>query len=295
MEDTNERRQTDCIDFTGGKECHGLSVLCIQCEVEMKLISLFSKIHLIQFLSLLLLSAPWTAPCLAENGIPKATDQAVEDDTRKAFTHLDDYLKNNAIKFTTSYDAQSISLGTSRGAARFYVERPNLLRLELSGDGFSYLMISDGKVFTIYDEKKKKYAQRPATERPIEAVNLFTGLAAFQARVPQFFGLVGDVANGNIELKVTKVGVDRVGGLACVRYDMQYVSQADSDKWTVWLRADGVPLPCKTFIESSDEGSKQTNLYNWENKAPQSEKYVFVPPSGSTEVGISELSLRPLQ
>jgi hypothetical protein len=261
----------------------------------MKLISLFSKIHLIQFLSLLLLSAP-TAPCLAENGIPKATtDQAVEDDARKAFTHLDDYLKNNAIQFTTSYDAQSLSLGTSRGEARFYVERPNLLRLELSGDGFSYLMISDGKVFTIYDEIKKKYAQRPATERPIEAVNLFTGLAAFQARVPQFFGLVGDVANDDIDLKVTKVGVDRVGGLACVRYDMQYASQADSDKWTVWLREDGVPLPCKTSITSSDEGSQQTNLYNWEETAPKPEKYIFVPPSGSTEVGISELSLRPLQ
>jgi hypothetical protein len=261
----------------------------------MKSVSLFSKTYLIPFLSILFLSAPWTGVCLAENAAPQTTDQTAADDTREVFARLDDYLKNNAIQFTTSYDAQNVALGASRGSAHFYVERPNLLRLELSGDGFSYLMTSDGKVFTIYDEKKKKYAQRPAPDRPIEAVNLFTGLAAFQARVLQFFGLVGDVARGDSDLKVSKVGIDRVGDLACVRYEMQYTSQADSDKWTAWLREDGVPLPCKTFIRSSDEGSQQTNLYKWENAAPQSGNYIFSPPSGTTEVSISELALRPLQ
>ncbi len=261
----------------------------------MKSISSFSKISLIRILSLLLLSAQWTGACLAESAVPQTADEAAADDTRQAFARLDDYLKNNAIQFTTSYDAQNVSLGASRGNGHFYVERPNLLRIELSGAGFSYLMISDGKVFTIYDEKKRKYAQRPATERPIEAVNLFTGLASFQSRVLQFLGLVGDVASGDSGLKVTKVGVYRVGNLACVRYDMQYTSEADSDKWTAWLRKDGLPLPCKTVIRSSDEGSQQTNLYNWSNGTPRSGTYIFTPPSGSTQVDISELALRPLQ
>jgi hypothetical protein len=267
----------------------------IQREAEMKSVNLFPKTYLILFISLLLLCAPWTGACFAEDGVPKPVDKTTADDTREVFARLDGYLKNNAIQFTTSYDAQNVSLGTSRGDAHFYVDRPNLLRLELAGDGFSYLMTSDGKVFTIYDEKKKKYAQRPATERPIEAVNLFTGLAAFQSRVLQFLGLVGDVASGDADLKVTKVGVDNVGGLACVRYDMQYTSQADSDKWTAWLRKDGVPLPCKSAIRSSDEGSQQTNLYKWESAAPQSDNYIFVPPTGATEVSISELALHPLQ
>ena len=261
----------------------------------MKSVSLFSKTYSILFLSLLFLCEPWVGPCFAENGVSPAANTTAAEDTREVFARLDDYLKNNAIQFTTSYDAQNIALGASRGSAHFYVERPNLLRLELSGDGFSYLMTSDGKVFTIYDEKNKKYAQRPAPDRPIEAVNLFTGLAAFQARVLQFFGLVGDVARSDSDLKVTKVGVDRIGDFACVRYDMHYTSQADSDKWTAWLREDGVPLPCKTFIRSSDEGSQQSNLYKWENAAPQSGNYIFSPPSGTTEVSISELALRPLQ
>lgn len=156
-------------------------------------------------------------------------------------------------------------------------------------------MTSDGNVLTIYDELKKKYAQRPATERPIDAMNIFTGLAAFQARVLQFLGIVGDVARGDNDLTVTKRGTERVGGLKCTRYDIQYTSRTDSDKWTAWLRDDGVPLPCKTSIRSSDEGSQQTNLYNWANKLSRSKKYSFMPPSGSAEVDISELGLRPLQ
>lgn len=235
---------------------------------------------------------PSTCECLADDGLAAHT---ATNNPREVFGRLDSYLKNNAIDFTTSYKSQNVSLGSSQGEGHFYVTRPNLLRIEITGADFSYLMTSDGKVFTIYDEKKKKYAQRPATERPIEAVNLFTGLAAFQARVLQFLGLVGDIANGDSDLIVKKAGVEHVGGLQCVRYDIQRTSTADSDKWTAWLREDGVPLPCKTLIRSSDEGMQQTNLYNWEKTISRSANYVFTPPAGSTEVGISELALRPLQ
>jgi hypothetical protein len=260
----------------------------------MKLGSSFSRTYLVSVFSLVLLSAPGAVVCLAEDAGSQA-EQTAADDPRKVFAQLDDYLKTNSIDFTTSYDAQNMSLGASRGRAHFYIKRPNLLRIELAGDGFSYLMVSDGKVFTIYDEKKNRYAQRPATERPIEAVNLFTGLAAFQARVLQFLGVAGDVASGDNDVKVTKVGIDNIGGLACVRYAIKYGSEADSDQWTAWLRKDGTPLPCKTFIRSSDEGSQQTNLYNWENTTAQPVNYIFTPPRGSTEVSISDLDLRPLQ
>lgn len=261
----------------------------------MNILSLFLKTNSIAFLFFLLLGTPWAAPCLAGNGVSETIDKTASDNPRDAFSRLDEYIKNNAINFVTTYDAQNISLGASRGRAQFYVGRPNLLRIELAGSGFSYLMTSDGKDFTIYDEKTKKYARRPATERPIDALNLFTGLAALQARVLQFFGLVSDIARGDSDLKVTKAGIDRIGDQTCVRYDVRYNSESDSDIWTAWLREDGVPLPCKTFIRSSDEGSKQTNLYNWQTKAPEPESYAFAPPKGSKEVDISDLDLRPIQ
>lgn len=261
----------------------------------MKTISLFSTTCSLSFLFSLFLGAPWTAVSFAEDGVPQGAEQTTTDDARQTFARLEDYLKSNSIQFTTSYDAQNLSLGASRGSARFFIERPNLLRVELSGSGFSYLMTSDGKTFTIYDELKKKYTQQPATKTPVEAMNLFTGLAALQARVLQFFAIITDIASGDSDLKVKKAGIERIGGLNCVRYDIQYTSGEDTDKWVAWLRADGVPLPCKSFIKSPDEGSQQTNLYNWEDKLSRSEKFNFTPPSGSKEVGISDLDLRPFQ
>jgi hypothetical protein len=265
----------------------------IRREAEMNSNDSFLKSYLLKFLSLLLLAAPLTSACLADDAIPAAHTNV--DDAQKTFARLDEYMKNNSIQFSTTYDAQNVSLGTSRGTAHFFIERPNLLRIEFSGAGFSYLMISDGKVFTIYDENTRKYAQQGAPEKPIQAVNLFTGLAALQARVLQFWGLVGDIASSDSDIKVTKTGVDRVGGLTCARYEIQYVSGVDSDQWTAWLRDDGVPLPCKTFIKSPDEGSQQTNLYDWASKLSPSGKFNFTPPAGSAEVDVSKLNLRPLQ
>jgi hypothetical protein len=261
----------------------------------MKTISLFSTTCSLSFLFSLFLGAPWTAVSFAEDRVPQGVEQTTTDDARQTFGRLEGYLKNNALQFTTSYDAQNVSLGTSRGSARFFIERPNLLRVEFSGSGFDYLMTSDGKTLTIYDQIRKKYAQRPATETPLAAMNLFTGLAALQARVLQFLGVVTDIASGDSDLQVKKAGVERIGGLNCVRYDIRYTSGEDTDQWAAWLRADGEPLPCKSFVRSPDEGSQQTNLYNWEDKISRSEKFNFAPPSGSKKVDISDLDLRPLQ
>ncbi|MBA2124770.1 hypothetical protein DLM45_00830 [Hyphomicrobium methylovorum] len=261
----------------------------------MKILSLFPKTHLIPFLFFLALGPFFAGSSLAENSASQITDETDANDPRNVFSRLDEYLRNNTISFVTSYDAKNMSLGASRGRAQFYVGRPNLLRIELTGSGFSYLMTSDGKDFTIYDGKTNKYAQRPATERPIDALNIFTGLAALQARVLQFIGLVGNISRGDSDVKVTKAGVDRIGDQTCVRYDIRYESQTDSDIWTAWLRKDGVPLPCKTVIRSPDEGSHQTNLYTWQNENSEPQSYVFAPPKGSKKVDISDLGLRPVQ
>jgi hypothetical protein len=259
----------------------------------MKSVSLCPKTHSLPLLTtFFILALSCGDVCLAQNAAPQP---AQNEDTQEVFKRLDDYIKNNAIQFSTTYSAQNVALGSSRGIAHFFVERPNLLHIEFSGSGFSYLMTSDGKILTIYDAKTRKYAQRSAPAKPIEAVNLFTGLAAFQARVLQFLGLVGDVASGDTDLTVNKAGIERVGGLNCTRYEIRYANGVDSDKWTAWLREDGVPLPCKSFIKSADEGSEQTNLYNWSDKLSRAQAYSFKPPSGSTEVSLSDLELRPMQ
>jgi hypothetical protein len=249
----------------------------------------------IRFLTLLLpFSVFPIANCVAQSAMPQsAGQQAKADDTRAIFKRLNDYLRNSDLQFRTSYDSRNTSLGASRGAAKFFVARPNLLRVELSGNGFSYLIVSDGKLFTIYDENKRKYAQLPAPEKPIQAVNLFTGLAVFEAQVLRFLGAVSDVANGEPSVRIDVGGSERVQDTQCNRYSIGYASDRDSDKWDVWLGKNDVPLPCKTVLRSEDKGNVQTNLYDWTNGRSQPDAFTFNPPAGSTKVSIGDLDMRP--
>lgn len=249
----------------------------------------------IRFLTLLIsFSLLPTAFCVAQSAVPdSAAQQGTADDTRAVFKKLNDYLRSSDVQFQTSYDSRNTSLGASQGTARFFVARPNLLRVELSGNGFSYLIVSDGTVFTIYDEKKRKYAQLPAPEKPIQAVNLFTGLAVFEAQVLRFLGAISDVANGDPSVRINVGGSERVQDAQCNRYSIGYASDRDADKWDVWLDNSGVPLPCKTVLMSQNNGNVQTNLYDWTNGRSPPDTFTFNPPAGSTKVDIGDLDMRP--
>jgi outer membrane lipoprotein-sorting protein len=123
----------------------------------------------------------FTTRCYAQV-VNRTTPQAgIVADARTAFKRLNEYLTCQALNFLTTYDARNKTLGSSRGSAHFLIQRPNLLRVEISGPDFSYLLISDGQVFAIYD--RKTFTQFPARDTPLEALNLFTGLTAVQAQV----------------------------------------------------------------------------------------------------------------
>jgi hypothetical protein len=224
-----------------------------------------------------------------------AAPQAGPDNAHIAFQKLDNYLKNNSLEFQTSYDARNAILGNSRGTAHFFIERPNLLRIDLAGAGFSYLLISDGSVFTIYDQRKRKYAQVPARKTPLEAMNLFTGLTAFQAQVLRFLGVVGDVADKDKDIQITSNGPLNIQGRQCDRFRIVYTQGVSPDKWEIWLQQGDVPLACKTVVTSVDEGNVQTNTYVWKtNPVVSPSMFVFTPPSGSKKVDLGDLDLRPL-
>ena len=153
--------------------------------------------------------------------------------------------------------------------------------------------MSDGKVFTIFDEKKQKYAQLPAPEKPIHAVNLFTGLAVFEAQVLRFLATIGNVANGDRSVKIDAGGPERVQGAQCNRYSIENASDRYSEKWDVWLENSDIPLPCKTVLTGESQGNVQTNLYDWADGRPRPDTYTFNPPAGSIKVDIGDLDMRP--
>ena len=234
--------------------------------------------------------------CAAQVAPPLAgaTSLDAEDAPRAAFIELSKYMRSNPLDFNTSFVSQNTVLGTSRGSAHFVIERPNMLRVEISAPEFSYTLISDGHVFTIYDQTKRKYAQVTAPGSPLGALNLFTGLSASEAQVLRFLGVINDVASGGPGIQVSTDGSGLVGKRQCDHFSITYPIGVLPDKWEVWLERSGVALPCKSVVTSADKTLVQTNEYNWNlNSTLSPETFVFSPPNGSQKVEIGDLGLQP--
>ena len=83
---------------------------------------------------------------------------------RVIFKRLHDYVKSTPLDFETSFDARTLGEELYRGSVHFQICHPNLLRIETSSGRNAYVVISDGKVMTIYDPKQRKFAQTTAPE-----------------------------------------------------------------------------------------------------------------------------------
>lgn len=232
--------------------------------------------------------------CIGQVATPPRLDPAVENEPQAAFKKLSEYIVSNPLDFETSFVAKNETLGTTRGTAHFFIQRPNFLRVEISSRNFNYLLISDGTQLTIYDQKKRKYAQVAARSSPLEALNLFTGLTSFEAQVLRFLGVVHDVAAGKTDLQLAAAGSDQIMGSECDRFNIVYSTGVSPDKWQVWLGHSDVPLPCKTVISNSDASNVQTNEYRWKpNPAISPDAFVFTAPAGSEKVDVGDLDLSP--
>jgi len=242
----------------------------------------------------------FAASCLGQVApLPKSsTPSDAASEPGAVFKRLQDYRGSNPLDFQTSFNAHDDTLGDSRGSVQFLIQRPNLFRVEISAgtaSKFSYLLISDGQVYTIYDQEKRKYAQLPAPNSPLEALNLFTGLTAAEARVLRFLGVVQDVAAGTSSVQATAAGSDPIGGRQCDHFTILDSSGSFPDRWEVWLERSEVPLPCKTVFSSTLSQNTQTNEYTWKSSPVLSPAtFVFTPPNGSEKVkNASDLGLFP--
>jgi hypothetical protein len=250
----------------------------------------------------LILAWMFATSCLAQDTPLPTTDAAREP--QAVFKQLQDYLRSHPIEFQTSFEAHNDTLGDSRGSGRFSIQRPNLLRVEVSAGAstdFSYLLVSNGKVYTIYNRENRKYAQIPAPDSPLAALHKFAGLATFEARVLEFFGAVEKLAAGRENIQATAAGSNQINGRQCEHFVIMDASRSLvataglPDRWDVWLDSSDVALPCKTVFTNALSRDVQTNEYSW-SQTPVflPERFAFTAPTGSEKVdGVGSLGLSP--
>jgi outer membrane lipoprotein-sorting protein len=237
-------------------------------------------------------------PCFAqvETPAPSSQQTASSGEPAAVFSRLRDYLVSNPLDFQTTFTARSDTLGTLQGTLHFLVQRPNLFRIESSSGHGSYVVISDGKVMTIYKPRDQKYAQVPAPSTPREGLGLVTGLMAMESQTLVLLGVIEDVAEGGNGVQVTVGDTETISGRQCEGFTIVETTEVVTTKWRVWLEKSDVPLVCK-FVTGSTESladAMQTNEFNWkQNPSFPLDAFVFTPPKGSEKVDVGGLGLEP--
>jgi len=236
--------------------------------------------------------------CLAqvEPSAPSSQVTAASGEPAAVFGRLRDYLVSKPLDFQTTFTAHSDTLGTLRGALHFLVQRPNLFRIESSSGHASYVVISDGKVMTIYKPKDQKYAQVPAPSTPREGLGLVTGLMAMESQTLVLLGVIEDIADGGKGLQVTAGGTEAISGRQCDGFTIVETMEVVTTKWKVWLEKSDVPLVCK-FVTGSTESlahAMQTNEFSWKQSPVfPPDAIAFTPPNGSEKADVGGLGLEP--
>jgi hypothetical protein len=189
------------------------------------------------------------------------------------------------IEFETSFNVASELPGMDkRGTAHFVIRRPDRFRVEVSSGKGDYVFVSDGATFTLYRPKERIFARIPARDSILGTMYVAAGLLNIQTRLLDFLWTVDYGEN----VKVTAGALEAVGGRQCRRFDVDRFE----DDFEVWLEPEGTPLPCRLISRRTDGNARtvQTNEFNWKPaRAIAPETFVFSPPAGSREVGVSDL------
>jgi len=165
-----------------------------------------------------------------------------------------------------------------------YVERPDQLRIEKSGDDGSSLIVCDGKTLTYYSKTQNGYVKTPASAT-LDAT-LSNLVASGQIELPgadliytdSYAGLMEDVISGK------SLGTSIVDGVPTHHLAFQ---GRDVD-WQIWIEDGPRPLPRKYVITSKGlEGSPEYEivLSSWNLNPPVGDDlFRFQPPPGAEPI-----------
>jgi hypothetical protein len=225
----------------------------------------------------------------AENkaSVAPATAHANLDSLRRYLNEKSD------IEFVTTFEAAyAASDDNVRGKAQVIFRRPNLFRVEAVAANDSYVFVSDGAVLTIYDARKKQYAEVTARATLSDNMNLVSGLMGYEARIFDFLAALDRSATVGSDVQITSKGPETIQGQETQLFDVK----ATSGNWQVWVASSGTPLPVRLATASIDDPSKtaQTNHFEWKTDPvfPPT-AFVFSPPEGSRKAALDELELAP--
>lgn len=219
----------------------------------------------------------WLAAIVSMTFSAKADEPRAVKELRAMHANLIDA---GELDFVTRFEGTNATLGKSyRGQARFMVRKPNLLRVTATTSRGSFVIVSNGKVLTIHQPKKRRYRQMPARDSIVGNLYLVAGLIGFEIRMIDFFWTV-DYLAARLDYGEVKAGKSRkFGEKDCDGYALA----RDQDRWEVWIDRSPQRWPCHLVSRRVDGNSAltQTNAFTWQlSPALSPGSFEFEAPKG---------------
>ena len=219
-------------------------------------------------------------------GAVSAHAEEVGADARAILKAMSDHLgaqSNIALTFDSAIEVITPELEkiqfTNSGEA--LLRRPDRLRARRIGGYSDAELVFDGRTVSILGRRLNGYAQfeAPGTvDQLIVALREGRGIALPGADLllsRPYDVLIADV------LEAKHIGHGIVGGVECEHLAFR---NFDTD-WQIWVRAGGLPIPCKMVITSKTlAGAPQytVQVKEWTTGIePAADAFAFVPPPGA--------------
>jgi hypothetical protein len=211
---------------------------------------------------------------------------AASAEASAALKRVQDYLRGAPeLRFVTQIAVHSsLGGGTTQATADFITRKPNLFRVEFAIKGRRYLVLSDGKLITIFRPAANSYAQYPTSDTLIGTMYTVVGLSNLSGRMLDFFWAAG----ATHDVTVSAIPAIQVGGRQCTGIRVTRFEET----FDVWLEQKGQQLPCRLQSRRTDSLATlvHTYVFAWKDpSASAAETFSFIPPKGSRRVDAVEL------
>jgi hypothetical protein len=221
--------------------------------------------------------------------VAPAVDPAVMSDLNRMSAYLNTLrafqVKGNLTREEVLTDGQKVTLAA---VADMVVERPGMLRMDVSSDRQQRLFLFNGKTFTIYAPKLKYYAQVPAPSTIGMLIDQIDDKFELELPLVDFFRWNTDAAWLGKITAAKDMGPSVVDGITTEHY----LLRQDGLDWQIWVQKGDFPLPLKVILTTTTDDARPQYeaVYKW-NLAPSynPDTFEFVAPADAKQIPIGEV------
>jgi hypothetical protein len=176
----------------------------------------------------------------------------------------------------------------TQGTLKIEARRPDKFRIHIDSDHRERELIYDGKSVTLFAPRVGYYASVPAPATIRATLDDAEAKYGIEIPLADLFSLGTDPTLTARIQSGFDAGPETVAGQACQHYAFR---QAEVD-WEVWIRSEGLALPCKMVITTTDDPSmpQYAATMKWEAGSPTAETFTFTPPANAHRITVAEVS-----